>query len=54
MKRKKKRRQDKRTEKEKQVLPVIEFQNLQRRVVSHMSNIHKRIRFVELLVHWYQ
>ena len=34
MKREKKRREDKRTEKEKQVLPVIEFQNLQRRVVS--------------------
>ena len=31
---KKKRRQDKRREKEKQVLPVIEFQDLRRRAVS--------------------
>ena len=34
MKREKKRREDKRREKEKQVLPVVEFQNLQRQAVS--------------------
>ena len=42
---KKKRREDKRREKEKQVLPVIEFQDLQRRAVSlplcHVEHIVK-------------
>ena len=42
---KKKKRQDKRSEKEKQVLPVIEFQDLQRRAVSlplcHVEHIVK-------------
>ena len=23
-------------------------------IIAHMSNIHKRIRFVKLMVHWYQ